>query len=319
MDSTSYKQLDIKRIIIFLIFAFGVAWATALIIYLNGGLYNSPLIAPHITLAMVLLAVVYMGAPTIAHLLTRLVTGEGWRNMYLRPKFKHGWKFWLVAWVGPGILTIIGLVVYYLIFPRYFDPSFGTLKGMFTEASQPLPLINPWVIVGLQIVQAILIAPILNSIFTFGEEFGWRAYLQPKLMVLGGRKTMIYMGIIWGVWHWPVIVMGHNYGLEYPGAPWLGMIAMVWFTFLFGTLIGWAVLRAGSVWPAVIGHSAINGIAGIGILMTKNNPNPILGPTPVGFVGSIGLALVALLIFRRPENLLPSDIDLPRVEPTQSD
>jgi len=148
-------------------------------------------------------------------------------------------------------------------------------------------------------VTALLIAPLINAIPILGEEFGWRAYLQPKLMPLGGRKTMVWMGIIWGLWHAPIIAMGHNYGLDYPGAPWLGILAMTWFTFVFGTFLGWATLRAGSVWPAVIGHGALNGIAGIYLFFTQGNPNLVLGPVVVGFVGSLGIAVVALIILLR--------------------
>lgn len=97
-------------------------------------------------------------------------------------------------------------------------------------------------------------------------------------MPLGARRAFVLTGAIWGVWHWPVIAMGHNWGLDYPGVPWLGMLAMVWFTFLIGTFLGWATLRSGSVWPAVIGHGAINGIAGIAMLFARGRPNPLLGP-----------------------------------------
>ncbi|MCJ7530421.1 MAG: CPBP family intramembrane metalloprotease [Anaerolineales bacterium] len=308
------KGLDIKRIVVYLAFAFGIAWATALVIYRTGGLQNSPLLAPNITLALVLLAVVYMSAPTMAHILTRLITREGWQNVYLRPKLRRGWKYWLICWFAPGILTIVGLMVFFALFPRYYDPSLSTLRQMLEQAGKSLPPINPWTIIMLQLLQAMLIAPFINGIFTFGEEFGWRAYLQPKLMPLGGRKAMILMGIIWGVWHWPVIAMGHNYGLDYPGFPWLGLLAMVWFTFLIGTVIGWATLRGGSVWPAVIGHAAINGIAGIGVLMAKGNPNPILGPMPVGIIGSIGFAIVVLWIFLRPDALEMPKAELPQVQ-----
>jgi membrane protease YdiL (CAAX protease family) len=135
---------------------------------------------------------------------------------------------------------------------------------------------------------------------TFGEEFGWRAYLQPKLMPLGKRKAMLWMGLIWGVWHWPVILMGHNYGLDYPGAPYLGPLAMIWFTLILGILLGWLAFKADSVWPAVIGHGAINGIASLGLLFSQNEPNPLLGPAPVGVIGGIGFALVALLLWLIP-------------------
>lgn len=308
------KDLDIKRIVVYLVFSFGIAWATALVIYRTGGLQNSPLLAPNITLALVLLAGVYMSAPTIAHILTRIITREGWQNVYLRPKLRQGWKYWLMCWFAPGILTIVGLMVFFILFPRYYDPSLSSLRQMLEQASKSLPQMTPWTIIIIQLFQAMLIAPFINGIFTLGEEFGWRAYLQPKLMPLGGRKAMILMGIIWGVWHWPVITMGHNYGLDYPGFPWLGLLAMVWFTFLIGTLFGWATLRGGSVWPAVIGHAAINGIAGIGVLMVKDNPNPILGPMPVGIIGSIGFAIVVLWIFLRRDALEIPETEISKVQ-----
>src|SRR4030042_5224477 len=108
----------------------------------------------------------------------------------------------------------------------------------------------------------------------------------------GRRRAVLLLGLIWGMWHWPVISMGHNYGLDYPGAPWLGMGAMVWFTLVIGVFLGWVPLRGGSVWPAVIGHAAINGITGIGAIFVRGNPNPLLGPLPVGVIGSLGFALL---------------------------
>ena len=110
---------------------------------------------------------------------------------------------------------------------------------------------------------------------------------------------MAAMGIIWGVWHWPIIAMGHNYGLDYPGAPWLGMLAMTWFTFVAGTFLGWLAFRGGSVWPAVIGHAAINATAGLGLLVSTGRVNLLLGPLPVGIVGSAGFSAVALWILLR--------------------
>jgi len=199
----------------------------------------------------------------------------------------------------------VGMAAYFALFPQHFDSTLGMVRTLLQQAApgQSLPEINPWTIVISQTLFAVALAPILNAIFTLGEEFGWRAYLQPKLMPLGGRKALLLMGVIWGVWHWPVILMGYEYGFNYPGAPWLGCLVFLWFTFVFGTFIGWAVLRAGSVWPAVIGHSAINGIAGIVVFFTQGKPNPLLGPSVVGVIGSLGFALVALLIFLRPGTL----------------
>ncbi len=116
-------------------------------------------------------------------------------------------------------------------------------------------------------------------------------------MPLGGRKTMLLIGLIWGIWHWPVIFMGYEYGFSYPGYPWVGPLLFLWVTFGLGIFLGWLTLRSKSVWPAVIGHAAINGIAGAAILVVIGNPNPLLGPLPVGIIGSLGYAAVSLAIF----------------------
>lgn len=295
------KTLDVKRIAIFLAFAFGIAWATALVIYLTGGLVKSMPLGGGITLALVLLATTYMGAPATAHILTRLITREGWKNVYLRPKFRPGWRYWLICWIAPSILIIVGMAVYFVFFPQYYDPALGTVRKLLEQNAGgiALPQIDPWTVVISQTLFAILIAPIVNGLFTLGEEFGWRAYLQPKLMALGGRKAMVLMGIIWGVWHAPVILMGYEYGFNYPGATWFGCIVFLWFTFLLGTFLGWATLRAGSVWPAVIGHAALNGFANIFVFFVQGQPNLLLGPAVNGIIGSIGFAVVALLIWLR--------------------
>ena len=297
-------KLDTKRITIYLAIAFSIAWMTALFLYLNGGLINSPMIqGTQIPLAIPVLAIFYMGAPTVANVLTRLITREGWHNAYLKPKLKHGWPAWLAAWFGPGLMTIFGAAVFFLIFPQYFDPYLGKVAEMMKLAAgdslETASVLNPWLIVLGQTITALLISPLLNSLATFGEEFGWRAYLLQKLLPLGWRKATLLMGVIWGVWHWPVIAMGHNYGLDYPGYPWAGMLMMVAFTFFGGAFLGWAALRGGSVWPAVIGHAAMNGIAGLAFFMVKGQPSSLLGPVPVGIVGMAGYILVGLWVFLR--------------------
>ncbi|HEC22291.1 MAG TPA: CPBP family intramembrane metalloprotease [Chloroflexi bacterium] len=305
-------KVDTRRVLIFLAFAFGIAWATGLVVYLTGGSENSPELIPGtpITLALVLVAVFYMWAPAVAHILTRLITREGWQNTYLKPRFRQGWPYWLAAWFLPAALTIAGGALFFALFPRYFDSSLRFIRELLAQAEeqagQPLP-ITPAMFAAIQTLQAVLFAPLINSLFTFGEEFGWRAYLQPKLMPLGGRRAVLLMGLIWGVWHWPVILMGHNYGLDYPGAPYLGLLMTLWVMTLFAAFLGWVALRGGSVWPAVIGHAALNGIAGLGQLFTRGEPNPLLGPLPVGLIGSAGFAVLALWIFLRPGALSERD------------
>jgi membrane protease YdiL (CAAX protease family) len=296
------ENLDTRRILIYLAFAFGIAWATSLVVYLTGGLQDSPMLIPaaNVSLAFVLLAGPVMWAPALAHVLTRLITKEGWRYAHLRPRLREGWPYWLAAWLVPALLTIAGLVIYFLLFPRNYDSELSTLREMLEAAPVEPGEINLWVLVAVQVFQGLLLAPFINGIATFGEEFGWRGYLQPKLTALGLRRAMVLMGVIWGVWHWPAILMGHNYGLNYPGAPFLGPLAMVWFTLIVGTLLGWLKFKAGSVWPAVIGHAALNGMASLGVVFVRGKPNPLLGPLPVGLVGGLGFATVGLVLLLVP-------------------
>ncbi len=288
------NSLDKRRIAIFLLFAFGIAWAVALVIWLTGGLINSPAVGnSQLTLATLLLATLYMWAPALANLLTRIITGEGFHNTWLRPYFRRGWPYWILAWFMPGIFTLIGMAVFLLLFPQYFDRDLNSL----ILALPPGVNLNLWVFFLLATVQAMIIAPLVNSIATFGEEFGWRGYLLQKLLPLGKKRALLWMGVIWGIWHWPIIAQGHNYGLDYAGFPWLGLLVMVWFTIVGGIFISWVTLRARSVWPAVIAHAAINGIAGLGLLLSRGTPNPLLGPSPAGLIGSIGFTAFALWIF----------------------
>jgi uncharacterized protein len=296
------KQPDTRRIIIFLSFAFGIAWITGLIIYLTGGLVNSPQIVPGISLALVLLATAYMWAPAVGNILTRLVTREGWKDTGLRPHFKKGWPYWLAGWFLPAVLTVFGAALFFVFFPQYFDSSLALVQKQMA-AAPALSALSPWLFVVVQLVAGVLISPIANSLATFGEEFGWRGYLLPKLMPLGGRKAMLLIGLIWGVWHWPVIFMGYEYGFKYPGYPWIGPLVFIWFTLSLGIFQGWLTLRSKSIWPAVIGHAAVNGIAAAAVLVTTGQPNPLLGPLPVGIIGSLGFALMAIAIFVSPNGL----------------
>jgi len=292
MDKTN------RNIWIFLAFAFGISWAVGLVIYLTGGIVNSPEIikGTGISLALVLLATIYMWGPAIAHIITRLVTKMGSKNTYLKPNFKKAWPFWLVGWFGPGILTLIGAALFFLVFPGSFDPQLTMISGQLKTAEVAGKSIDPFQFVLGQTIVAFLLAPILNSVATFGEEFGWRAFLVPALSKFGRKKSLIISGVIWGVWHWPVIMMGHNYGLDYPGFPWFGMLAMVWFTLSAGIIFGWLALRSESVWPAVIAHGALNGIAAIGLLFIKGSFSMLLGPSPVGLIGCLPFTILSLVI-----------------------
>jgi membrane protease YdiL (CAAX protease family) len=297
-------RLDRRRIITYIAITFGISWLTALVIALRGGLIDSPEIAPGsgITEAFLLISGVYMFGPLLGHVLTRLFTREGWQDLHLRPNFRRGRLYWLIAWFGTPLLILAGAALYYLVFPQHYDAGLTQLTALLAEfeaaSGEPAPF-SPAVFAAVQLFQAILISPIINALPILGEEFGWRAYLQQKLMPLGHKKAMIWMGIIWGIWHWPLIWMGHSFGLDYPGAPITGWLVFTWFTFVIGTFLGWATLRGGSVWPAVIGHAVLNGVANAVVLFTVGDPNPLFGPIAAGLMPIIPFSIVALWLLLR--------------------
>ena len=287
------ERLERRRIAVFLLVAVGVSWATALAIWATGGLTDSPELAEGITLATVLLPTAYMFGPAVGNVAARLATGEGLESLRIRPDLDGTMWTYAAAWLAPAGLTVVGAAVYFAVFPGQFDPTMAA----FRESVAGVTPMDPVLLAAIQIVAALTIAPIINGLIAFGEEFGWRAYLLPKLYPLGRRRAILLSGVVWGVWHWPIIAMGYNYGFGYAGFPWTGMLAFLVFTVGAGTFLAALTEREGSVWPASIGHGAINAIAGIAVLFVAGQPESLLGPTPVGLLAALPwLALAAWLL-----------------------
>ncbi len=153
-------------------------------------------------------------------------------------------------------------------------------------------------------VIGILVTPLsVTLLFSFGEEFGWRAYLLPKLVPLGPRKAAFLVGVVHGVWHWPSILMGSDYGFGYWGAPVVGPLLFVVMTCFSSAIYAWVTLRSDSVWPAAIYHSAFNTSNRLAWIFAGGEPNPVLGPGAQGVIGMVGYVMMALLIFLRPQSL----------------
>jgi len=91
-------------------------------------------------------------------------------------------------------------------------------------------------------------------------------------------------------------LMGYNYGFDYAGYPWLGLLVTIAFTTVIGIFFAWVSMKSKSVWPAVIGHGALNGIASIGMLFLVKNPPILLGPYPTGLIGMIPFLIAGILI-----------------------
>lgn len=291
------KNLETKRIFIYLavtfLLTYGYCFTVVYPFSVGENLSELPSIATQLLVAAA------MFFPAISVLLTRIITKEGFKNCWLRPNLKNNLKTYLLAYFGPGILTLIGTLIYFLIFRKDFDPDCGYFLAVLESAGTnleelPIPLNLLLIIQG---IQALLLGPVLNFITCFGEEWGWRGYLLPKMSEKFSLIPMLLInGIIWGVWHAPLTALGHNYGLSYSGFPFTGILMMCLFCTVLGVFFSYVSLKAKSCIPAILGHGAVNAFAAIGIYFTKDGGNPFVGPAPTGIIGMLPFIFTAVFL-----------------------
>lgn len=294
------KKQNFQRILVYIITTFVLTWAYCLLIVYpvaNGEALNG---IP--SLATQFLVAAAMFCPAIGVTLTRLITKEGFKNVLLKPNLKKNLKFYLLAWFGPAILTFAGMGLYFLLFPDQLDLTFSYFIATLESTGAPLETLPMSIgtLMLVQCVQALFLAPIMNFVTCFGEEWGWRGYLVPKMKnLLPTVPMLIITGIIWGLWHAPLTIIGHNYGLGYWGFPFTGIAMMCVFCIVLGIFLSYVTLKTNSCIPAIIGHGAINGIAAIGIYFTQDGGNPFVGPAPTGIIGMIPFMVVAFIMVIR--------------------
>ena len=291
------KKQDLKRLLLYLGITFGMTWAYCLLIVYP--VANGEALTGVPSLVTQFLVAVCMFFPAFGVLLTRLVTKEGFKNTWLRPHIKGNLKHYLLAWFGPAVLTFAGMGIFFLLFPGSFDPDCGYMKLTMEAAGMPYEAqaVPMNLLMLIQILQAVFLAPALNFVTCFGEEWGWRGYLLPKVSKhFSTVPTLLITGVIWGLWHAPLTIIGHNYGLGYWGFPFTGIAMMCLFCVTLGIFLSFVTLKTNSCIPAIIGHGAVNGIAAIGIYFTYDGGNPFVGPSPTGIVGMIPFMVVAVFM-----------------------
>lgn len=278
---------DKKRFWSFLLVSFGAGWLLQGAGMLIGGAWYQLFIA------------LAMFAPMLGVLLSQ----GGLRGVRWRPRVEGHVRWYLLAWFGPAVLSILCAALYFLFFPGRFDPGMGYMMAQIpagTELPFPLPMLA-----AIQLAEAVTLAPVMNAFLAVGEEIGWRGYLTPYLTERFGRRPgLLLSGVVWAVWHWPLILLaGYEYGTGYPGAPYTGMLLMCVGCAAFGVLLTFLYEKTGSIWAPSLAHGAVNAAAGIGILFTHaGETSMLLGPTPFGLVAGLPLfALAAWVLLKRPK------------------
>ena len=273
--------MDKKKLLIFLAFCFGISWLSAGIFYLCGIDYQS--------VWGFLFATVYMFFPLISVLLTQLVTGE-------KPFSDIGISFRLNKWWWLGWLVIIPLPILLSLPVSALFPgvSIGTDNDSLKQTldamqAQGMPL-GPWGVGIVTLLSGFVAGLTINALFAFGEESAWRGFMHRLLKGKGFWKECLIIGVIWGIWHAPLILMGHNY----PEHPVPGVFMMVAFCVLVTPLMVFIREKSGSVIMAAIAHGTINALGGLPILYLIGYKELLSGIT--GLAGFIVLAVADIVI-----------------------
>jgi membrane protease YdiL (CAAX protease family) len=211
---------------------------------------------PTETLRFALFGTLGMYFPGVAALVAgRFVLGEGLHDTTLL-RLGHR-RYYLGAWMLFPLLIFACLVLDIGTGAARWDPTFSQLSTRFSAAGATAPSDLRYFAIGNLMVE-LLAGPAMHAITTIGEELGWRDFLLRHLIRSGFRQrpALLITGIVWGLWHIPVILLE----LEYVGHPFLGIPMFVVYAILAGIIIGWLYLASGSVWVAAIAHGSLNAV-----------------------------------------------------------
>ncbi len=178
-----------------------------------------------------------MWSPGVAAIITNLIYERSLRGLGWKPKMP---QFLPLAYVLP--LLYAG-AVYCIVW----------VTGIAPLTTENLPA-------GVSLVEFILenaTIYFLIAIFSaLGEELGWRGLLVPQLIQEQNfSRTAVVSGIIWALWHFPLIIFG-----SYNNGENLSLAVSAFFLLVIGISIpmAWLTIRTGSVWPAVVLHASHN-------------------------------------------------------------
>lgn len=285
-------KFDRAQVTKYLIFTFGTAYAIQIVVWF---LYTKGM-----TIAYQLVLMLMMFMP----MLGVLAAGAPLKAMGWKPNIRKNIKPILAAWFAPMVLTALGAVLYFLIFPAHFDLSGAVMAetasadvlSQMEEKGITYPLYMLISFIG-----CITYAPLMNAFPALGEEIGWRGFLYPQLKARFGRKGgWVIGGIIWGLWHAPSIwLIGYEYGMEYVGYPVLGILLFCVFTTALGIIEDWLYEKTNCIWLPSLFHGAFNAAATLPLAVTAvgTGSSRLLGAAPNGIIAGLPIFLLAAFLF----------------------
>jgi membrane protease YdiL (CAAX protease family) len=233
-----------------------------------------------------------MWAPAVASIVARLALREGFSDVSFRIGGRKGWKAIGFALIFP---IVVGLIAYGIAWTT------GLVQFSPKPISLAAPLIgdsrHPVLVLMVNIAVAATVVTIFSVRTAAGEEIGWRGYMLTRLIDSGLPMPVLVSGVIWGLWHVPLILGG----VYLTGPPplfsaLLWMVVATSFSFVFARLR----LETGSVWPAIALHAAWNAIIQAALDPASS------GETAPLWVGESGI-LIALTMIAAAVILAPRD------------
>lgn len=293
------KDITKNRMIIFLSIVFGILyipWIIGIIVpSLRETIYS-----------IISFPVVFMGTPALAVFVTRKLTKDTASLNFSTKIFKNK-KALLFSTLIPGAAIFLGTVLFFLIFPedldfqgRYISETYGAFG-----APQDIELtIGSMFLMGL-IVYVISAVALPIWYIALGEDIGWQGYMLPLLCKkMSVKCAVIINGILWGLAHAPLIYYGMNYGTDYLGAPYTGILMMILVTIVLGIWMSYITLKTKNCMYAAIIHGASDIIGEVGNWISLSTKRSLLGPIPAGIIGlSVLLIGAVILFFRMPSNV----------------
>ena len=241
-------------------------------------------------------SVLYMFFPLITALVLQAIDKEKFNHTGL-VNFKVSWS-WLVAWLLPVVVSLACIPVNSWMPGVELQYNSEQLINQYHVHEDQQEMVReqlgkfPSYLLIISTVFSGLIAGItVNAIAAFGEEYGWRNYLVGALREMKFWKAALFIGIVWGIWHFPLILMGHNY----PNEPYWGVLLMVVMCILLGVIELYFVLKSKSMVVAAIMHGTFNAVSGIPIYYILGG-NDFLNGMP-GLSGFIVMAVTILCIW----------------------
>ncbi|MCY9593809.1 CPBP family intramembrane metalloprotease [Paenibacillus chitinolyticus] len=229
-----------------------------------------------------------MWTPGLSSIFTRLLLREGIADISLRVGGRRTWR----------------TLPFILLFPVVIDlVAYGTawITGLVQFVTPDTYIKAPPVVIflGLLLTQMV-IGTITGLIGSVGEELGWRGYMLPRLIDARVPYPMLTSGIIWGLWHLPLMIAGNYYS-----GPYLALSAFLFMISVtsFGYIIGCLRLTTGSVWPAFFLHAYWNAVIQDVFDSFSKGENVLLWTGESGILVALALLAAAWFISRRPMSM----------------